>query len=92
MIEITEHYRERYKERVSKSSKNMQLIANRAFRFGKGVETVKDVYIRKYLQEREQVGEGICKIYRGFVWWFVENRIITVYPLSGGWKKIGGTR
>ncbi len=80
MVKLTDHYKQRYKERVSKSTKNMQLMADRAFRFGLEPDKIKDPKVRKELENKSK-SRAQCKVYRGYVWWFSATTIITVYTL-----------
>ena len=85
MIKLTEHYKNRYKERVSKSSKNMQLMADRAFKFGTNLDEVQNSKVKKEIENRTRTKNNApwvkCKIYRGYVWWFSATTILTVYTL-----------
>lgn len=83
MIKLTEHYKERYKERISKSSKNMQTMADKAFEFGTDLDKIENPKIKKELQNNNRNKEPWvkCKIYRGYVWWFSATTILTVYAL-----------
>ena len=83
MIKLTEHYKERYKERISKSSKNMQAMADKAFEFGTDLDKIENSKIKKELQNSNRIEKPWvkCKIYRGYVWWFSATTILTVYAL-----------
>lgn len=83
MIRLTEHYRKRYKERVSKSRKNIQTMADRAFEFGTDLEMLGDSDLKDKLKNKtiNHSPWVKCKIYRGYVWWFSATTILTVYAL-----------
>ncbi|MBR3319875.1 hypothetical protein IKG20_01050 [Candidatus Saccharibacteria bacterium] len=79
---MPEHFKKRYKERVSKKSDKAPLFLKNAYLFGKDIDSIDDKRLRQYLEDRTERG-GICKIYRGFVCWFDSSRALTVYPVSG---------
>ena len=81
MIKMSDHYKERYKERISKSSKKMQSMADKAYEFGVDLEDLESSKIRKELKSRHDIPWVKCKIYRGYVWWFSATTILTVYAL-----------
>ena len=83
MIKLSDHYKIRYKERVSKSSKKMQAMADEAFEFGTDLNDIGNSKIRKNLSNktRDERPWVKCKIYRGYVWWFSATTILTVYAL-----------
>ena len=83
MIKLSDHYKTRYKERVSKSSKKMQAMADEAFEFGTDLNDIGNSKIRKNLSNktRDERPWVKCKIYRGYVWWFSATTILTVYAL-----------
>jgi hypothetical protein len=83
MIKLTKHYKDRYKERVSKSSKKMQLLADKAFEFGTDLDEIQNSKMKKMIKNRNKGNAPWvkCKIYRGYVWWFSATTILTVYAL-----------
>lgn len=81
MIRLTEHYKKRYKERVSKSSKKMKTMANNAFKYGADLDVIHNPMIKKKLETQRQHHLSTCKIYRGYVWWFSATTVLTVYAL-----------
>ena len=80
-IQLTDHFRMRYKERVSKGSRHVLDFAKSAYTFGKDIDAVKDKDRRKYLQHKVHDGRA-CRVYRGFVLIFELNRAITVFPIT----------
>ena len=52
MIKLSDHYKTRYKERVSKSSKKMQAMADSAFEFGTDLNDIGNSKIRKNLSNK----------------------------------------
>ena len=78
-IYLPEHFRKRYKERVSKSSKTALDFARKSYLLGKDVEQIEDKRIKTYLQKKSR--GYVCKIYRGFVCWFQLNKAVTVYRI-----------
>ncbi len=79
---MPEHFKKRYKERVSKSSDKASTFLKNAYLLGKDIDSIEDKRLRQYLEEKTEHG-GVCKIYRGFVCWFDSCQAITVYPISG---------
>lgn len=80
-IQLTNHFRMRYKERVSKGSGRALDYTKKAYAFGVDVDGVDDKKRRESLEKRLHDGT-ICKIYRGFVFIFKINKAITVFPIS----------
>ena len=80
-LTLPEHFRRRYKERVSKSSLHCLDFVKNAYRFGDGAEDIKDDTVRRFLTKKSSHG-STCKVYRGFVFWFIGNTAMTVYPIS----------
>lgn len=80
-IQLTDHFRKRYKERVSKKSGRASEFTKSAYALGKDIDEIEDNKERKSLQQRIHDGRT-CKIYRGFVFIFELNRAITVFPIS----------
>jgi len=81
MIKLSDHYKIRYKQRVSKSSKKMQMMADEAFEYGTDLEDLNNRKMAKELKSRRDCPWVSCKIYRGYVWWFSATTILTVYAL-----------
>ena len=85
MIKMTNHYKVRYKERVSKSRKKMQLMADKAFEFGTNLDEIQDSKMKKEIKNKIRTKSSApwvrCKIYRGYVWLFSATTVITVYTL-----------
>lgn len=79
-IQLTDHFRKRYKERVSKGSKHASNFTKNAYILGKDIDAIEDRDRRKYLQYKVHDGRT-CKIYRGFILIFELNRAITVFPV-----------
>lgn len=78
-VYLIDHFRKRFKERVSKGSGKALDFAKNSYLLGKDLEQVEDERMKAYLQKKSR--GYTCKIYRGFVCWFWLNRAITVYRL-----------
>lgn len=85
IIEITEHYRQRFFERQAKT-KRIQLFTQRAFFYGKEANKTKYGGYTKSLQTKEMINSSTAKIYNGFIYWFCDNRAITIYPLPNKYR------
>ena len=79
-IYLIDHFRKRYKERVSKGSSKALDFAKKAYLYGDDADSIED----KRKRERLMSGHSkrICKIYRGFILIFELNKAITVFPIS----------
>lgn len=80
-IYLIDHFRKRYKERVSKGSSKALDFAKKAYLYGKGIESIED----KRRREKLVCGghsKRVYKIYRGFILIFELNKAITVFPIS----------
>ena len=86
-IYLPEHFRKRYKERVSKSSKGALDFARKSYLLGKDLGQIEDKRMRAYFQKKSR--SYVCKVYRGFVCWFWFNRAITVYRIPNIKKRKG---
>lgn len=84
-IYLSNHFKQRGKERVSKSLAKVKKLAYEAYYYGDSYQVADDERVSLLLEEAEIFGR-ICKIYRGFVYWFTGNVAITVYPISS--KKV----
>lgn len=80
-IQLTEHFRKRYKERVSKGLKYAPDFTKNAYILGKDIDAIEDEEKRRYLQQKIHDGRT-CKVYRGFVLIFESNRAITIFPIT----------
>ena len=81
MIRVSEHFEQRYKERVCNKTKRIPLFANRAYQFGDTSEDVGSGRLRKYLQTKERENGSYCRIYQGFIYWFKDNTATTIYAV-----------
>ena len=77
----SEHFRDRYKKRVSKSPKKALEFARSSYLYGKDSDSLENKKLERCFRKGEWERGRVCKIYRGFVCWFDYNRAITVYPL-----------
>ena len=79
-IYLIDHFRKRYKERVSKGSSKALDFAKKAYLYGDDADSIEDN------RKRERLVRGhskrVCKIYRGFILIFELNKAITVFPIS----------
>ena len=88
MIKVSEHFVQRYKERVCNKTKRVEIFANRAYCFGDTPDKISSGILRAYLQNKERENGSNCRIYHGFVYWFIDGTATTVYampkiPLGG---------
>ncbi len=80
-LTLPEHFKKRYKERVSKSSLHRLDFVKEAYRYGSDAESLNDNNLRRFLTKKSSHG-STCKIYKGFVFWFIRDTAMTVYPIS----------
>ena len=83
MVRITEHYKKRFKERVSKSANKAELMADSAYMYGSNMEDIRNHKLKKYLKNvtRSCKPGTFCKVYRGYIYWFCNTMALTVYSL-----------
>ena len=82
IVKQTEHYKDRYGERVCSKTRRGQLFADRAFWHGRDIEQVKDARLKRYMREHQQAYDGrVVKIYNGQLYVFFDEIAITVFPL-----------
>ena len=79
-IYLPEHFKKRYKERVSKGSDRALDFTREAYILGKDIDQIDD-QVKKDFFQRKIYGGRTCRIYRGFVFIFRLNRAITVFPI-----------
>lgn len=79
-VELTDHYKQRFKERQAKT-KRMVLFTERAYFYGKTVDNLRKTAYARQLSESEQQHCSMAKIYNNFVYWFKGNVAITIYPV-----------
>ena len=81
-IGITDHYRDRFRERIARS-KRIELFATEAFYLGKEPKGLDNSMLRNHLEKIEDNYNHDCmlKVYKGFVHVFDEadNTAVTVY-------------
>lgn len=83
-IPITNHFVDRYRERVAKTSaERISKFANDAYRDGKNGEDIKNSQLRRLIDYKNGADDGILKIYKGFIYVFsaVDNAAITIYRI-----------
>lgn len=79
-IAISEHYKQRFYERQAKT-KRIQLFTQRAYFYGKTANETRFGKYTKNLENKEKIYNSEAKIYNGFIYWFSDNKAITIYPL-----------
>lgn len=79
-VEMSEHFQERFRQRVAKT-KRMQIFAERAYFYGKPVDSLQDSQFAEQLSKKEQEYQCSAKIYNNVVYWFHGNKAITLYPV-----------
>jgi hypothetical protein len=82
---LTKHYIDRFFERQAKT-KRISYFTEMAFISGKDVTETKYGQFAKQLEYKEGIYNSIAKIYNGFIYWFVDNRAITIYPLPNKYR------
>ena len=80
MVRRSEHFTQRFGERVCSKTRRGQLLVERAFYFGLASERVKDARLRRYLHEVSE-SRRLAKAYKGQVYIFEGKTAITVFPL-----------
>ena len=80
MIVMTKHYKKRFFSRQAKT-RRIEWFTQRAFDYGLEPSAFEYDQYEDMLERKEKVYGSIAKVYRGFVYWFVDNIAITVYPL-----------
>lgn len=79
-IVITKHFYDRFRKRQARS-KRVREFARKAYLFGRPVEDLAKLLYFEDLCEKELYAGSYAKIYKGFVYWFRDNRAITLYAL-----------
>jgi len=80
MVVMTDHFKERFKQRVA-NTKRVQQYADSAFCYGKTLDEVRSKTFSKMLGEKEQANGSSAKIFSNCIYWFDGNVAITVYPI-----------
>ena len=80
-VSMTDHAIMRSKSRMKKANKRLKMEANRAMFCGRSTEEVDDKLLRRKLEDSCVIHGSVCKIYRGYVYWFQGNRLVTLYPV-----------
>ncbi|MBQ3352854.1 hypothetical protein IJG89_00690 [Candidatus Saccharibacteria bacterium] len=80
-IEITKHFRKRFIQRIA-NTKRINEITEQAIENGTCTSEIKSTILRKELTDKEKQSYATAKLYKNNVFWFSENKAITVYPLS----------
>lgn len=78
---MTDHAVMRSKSRMKKANKRLKVEANRAMFCGRSIEEVDDKLLRRRLEDFCVIHGSVCKIYRGYIYWFQGNRLVTLYPV-----------
>ena len=89
-IPVTNHFVERYRERVAKTKRErIKKFAKEAFENGKTGKDLKCRHYGKFVDEKYGSSAVIAKIYKGFVYIFSgdSNAAITVFRVP---KKVHG--
>ena len=77
---MTKHYRERFFKRQART-KRIEWFTQQAYDYGLEPSDFEYKEYEDMLERKEKVYGSIAKIYHGFIYWFVDNRAITIYPL-----------
>lgn len=89
MVIITTHYKKRFFQRQART-KRIGWFTQRAFDYGYELCDLKYGKYDYLLEGKEKVYGSTAKIYNGFIYWFVGNRAITIYPLPRKAREAGG--
>ena len=81
MVHQTNHFKDRFDERVCSKTKRTQLIAEEAYQLGSTSRTAKDARLRRFLGGIRYRHGGEPKAYKGQVYIFRGKHAITIYPL-----------
>lgn len=79
-VEVTKHFSERFHQRVA-NTKRVSIFANRAYCFGKPTSSFKNVSFAKEIRKKESETGSTARVYSNSIYWFCNNKAITVYPL-----------
>lgn len=80
-IKITNHARKRAQERMGWDKKQLKIVASEAVT--EGVYALHDETMREIMYKTCKYNGGIPYLYKGAVFVFVEDRLITVYTITG---------
>lgn len=80
-IIITDHFRNRFKQRVANTNR-INVFVEKAMNLGRDTKELSSVPLANTLMMRENEYGSSAKVYKNCVYWFCDNRAITVYPLS----------
>lgn len=80
MVERSEHFKQRFDERICSKTKRQQFFVERAYRFGCEAEAIKDARLRKFVRGCEHFSR-VAKFYNGQVYIFDGKIAITVFPV-----------
>lgn len=85
MVILTRHYTKRFYQRQAKT-KRIESITEMAFAFGKSIKETKYGKYSKELAHKERTNCSTAKVYKGFIYWFNDNRAVTLYPLPNKYR------
>lgn len=89
MLIMTKHYYRRFRQRVARASaKRIRQFAERAFAYGTQLDEIKDENLLFWLRGRANTAGSMPRIYQNYVYWFQENRAVTIYLLPYEYRKV----
>jgi hypothetical protein len=85
---ITKHACKRFKQRTGLPKRIMKRQATNAKNDGVPLESLSG-QIKTYLKEisEKTLAKTEPRLYQGFIWIFIGNQLITLYPLPGQYSK-----
>ena len=79
---VTNHAVIRSKSRMKRVNKKRLMIeASRAMFYGRSIDEMNSRLLYQQLKDSCVKYGSVGKIYRGYVYWFQDNRLVTLYPV-----------
>lgn len=80
-ITITDHFRQRFAERVNGQTDRIDKFVNRAYHYGKSFDELENGRQKAYLRRKTKRSDTEVKIYHGYAYCFRDHTAITVLSL-----------
>ena len=87
-LRCSEHFKQRFSERVTKKSRRAETFAARAFELGKEKETIADKRLRDYIEVKERSHKSSARVYHGYIYWYAGQVATTIYPIPKALKGV----